>query len=108
MGKFIQSAVDFGRDVSKWWIPGRFNVEFGKLLLSVITGACKEGLRCMSRRRHGIVSVMSEVVSLGVWMNLNPRPSTRQISWGTVWCLVRLWNVRLGICERGLGKLEEM
>ena len=73
-----------------------------------LLGPAKKVLRCMSRRRRGIASVMSEVVSLGVWMNLNPRPSTRQILWGAVWCLGRLWNVRLGICGRGLGKLDEM
>ena len=61
----------------------------------------KKVLRCISRRSREVAVVMSEVESLGVRINLNPRPSTRRISWGTIWCLVRSWKVRLGICKRG-------
>ena len=68
----------------------------------------KKVFRWISRRSREMASVMSEVVNFGVRMNLNPRPSTKRVSWGAIWCLVRSWNVRLGICKRGLGELVEV
>ena len=68
----------------------------------------KKVLRCISRCSREMAAVMSDVVSLGVRMNLNSRPNTRQISWGAIWCLVRSWKVRLGICKRGLDEAVDV